>query len=55
MQELQKQYHNNHAKGRSYISHKKIWLNNKYIMTKQNHKLEAKFFGLLRVLYLVDQ
>ncbi len=32
---------------------KKVWLNSKYIKTKWNRKLEAKFFRLFRVLHLV--
>ena len=39
-QELQKRYHNKHAKLRSYALGKKVWLNRKYIKTKQNCKLE---------------
>lgn len=36
------------------MSSDKIWLNGKYIKTKnQNCKLEAKFFGFFKVLYLV--
>ncbi len=54
-QELQKQYHNKHAKPRSYTPDDKVWLNSKYIKTKQNWKLEAKFFGLFRVLHPVSK
>ncbi len=43
-QELQKQYHNKYAKLKSYAPDEKVWLNSKYIKTKQNCKLEAKFF-----------
>ena len=43
-QELQKQYHNKYAKSRSYVAGNKVWLNSKYIKTKQNQKLKAKFF-----------
>ena len=52
-QEHQKQYHNKHAKPRCYALGQKVWLNSKYIKTKQNRKLEAKFFGLFRVLHPV--
>ena len=52
-QELQKQSHNIETKPRSYAPSKKIWLNSKYIKTKRNWKLEAKFFGFFRVLHLV--
>ena len=50
---LQKRYHNKHAKLRSYATGKKVWLNSKYIKTKQNCKLDAKFFGSFRVLHSV--
>ncbi len=54
-QEVQKWYHDKHTKPRCYALDKKLWLNNNYIKTKQNHKLEAKFFELFRVLYLVEK
>ena len=38
---------------RSYTPGEKVWLNSKYIKTKRNQKLEAKFFGPFRVLHLV--
>ena len=44
-QELQKQAHDKSVKPRSYAPSDKVWLNSKYIKTKQNWKLEAKFFG----------
>ena len=43
-QELQKQAHNKDVKSRSYAFNDKVWLNSRYINTKQNRKLEAKFF-----------
>ena len=52
-QELQKQAYNKGVKPRSYASDDKVWLNNKYIKTKRNRKLEAKFFGPFRVLHPV--
>ncbi len=52
-QELQKRYHDKHAKPRSYAPGEKVWLNSKYIKTKQNCMLEAKFFGPFRVLHPV--
>ena len=52
-QDLQKWAHNKRVKPRSYVPSNKVWLNSKYIKTKQNRKLEAKFFGLFRVLHLV--
>ena len=54
-QELQKQAHNKGVKPRSYASSKKVWLNSKYIKTKHNQKLKAKFFGPFRVLYPVGK
>ena len=54
-QEFQKQAHNKGAKPRSYAPSNKVWLNNKYIKTKRNHKLEAKFFEPFRVLYPVGK
>ena len=52
-QELQKRAHNKGVKPRNYAPDKKVWLNSKYIKTKQNQKLEAKFFEPFQVLYLV--
>ena len=54
-QKLQMRAHNQGVKPRNYGSSDKIWLNSKYIKTKQNLKLEAKFFGLFQVLYLVGK
>ena len=54
-QELQKQAHNKGVKPWSYAPGKKIWLNSKYIKTKCNRKLEAKFFGPFRVLHPVKK
>ena len=51
-QELKKRVHNKGVKPRSYALSDKIWLNSKYIKTKHNYKLKAKFFGPFRVLYL---
>ena len=54
-QKFQEQAHNKGVKPRSYAFGDNIWLNNKYIKTKQNRKLEAKFFGPFRVLHLVGK
>ena len=54
-QELQKQAHNKGVKSRSYALGDKVLLNNKYIKTKHNCKLEAKFFRLFRVLHPVGK
>ena len=43
-QEFQKWAHNKGVKLRSYFPSNKVWLNCKYIKTKQNRKLETKFF-----------
>ena len=54
-QELQKRAHNKGVKSRSYAPGDKVWLNSKYIKTKRNRKLEAKFFGPFQVLHLVGR
>ena len=54
-QELQKRAHDKGVKPRSYVPRKKVWLNSKFIKTKRNGKLEAKFFGPLQVLHLVGK
>ena len=54
-QKLQKQANEKGVKPRSYAPGDKVWLNNKYIKTKRNRKLEAKFFRLFRVLYPVGK
>ena len=54
-QKLQEQAYNKGVKPYSYAFNNKIWLNSKYIKTKHNQKLEAKFFGSFQVLYLVQK
>ena len=54
-QELQKRAHDKGVKPRSYASGEKVWLNSKYIKTKRNRKLEAKFFGPFWVLHPVGK
>ena len=54
-QELQKRGHDKRVKPRSYAPGNKVWLNSKYIKTKRNRKLEAKFFGPFQVLHLVGK
>ena len=54
-QELQKQAHDKSVKLRSYVPSNKVWLNSKYIKTKWNRKLEAKFFGLFWLLHPVGK
>ena len=54
-QKLQKRAHDKAVKPRNYALGDKVWLNNKYIKTKQNQKLEAKFFKPFRGLHLVGK
>ena len=54
-QKLQKQAHNKGMKPKSYVLDNKIWLNSKYIKTKQNQKLKTNFFPLFQVLHLVKK
>ena len=54
-QKLQKRAYDKGVKSRSYASGDKVWLNSKYIKTKQNQKLETKFFGPFRVLHPVGK
>ncbi len=54
-QELQKQANDKGVKPRSYALSDKVWLNSKHIKTKQNRKLEAKFFGQFRVQHPVGK
>ena len=54
-QELQKRAHNKGVKPKSYTFGDKVRLNSKYIKTKQNQKLKAKFFGLFQVLNLIGK
>ena len=54
-QQLQKRAHDKGFKPRNYAPGDKVWLNSKYIKTKQNQKLEAKFFELFQVLYPVEK
>ena len=52
-QKLQKRAHNKGVKPKSYAPGGKVWLNSKYIKTKRNQKLKAKFFEPLWVLHPV--
>ena len=54
-QKLQKRAYNKSVKPRSYGPGEKVWLNSKYIKTKWNQKLEAKFFGPFQILYPVGK
>ena len=53
VQEMQKRANHKRTKPKSYTPSKNFWLNSKYIKTKRNQKLEAKFFGPFRVLHPV--
>ena len=54
-QKLQKQHQNRAIKPKSYTPDNKVSLNSKYIKTKRNQKLEAKFFESFWVLNLVSK
>ena len=54
-QELQKWAYNKGVGPRSYVPSDKIWLNSKYTKTKQNPKLETKFFRPFWVLYPIGK
>ena len=54
-QKLQKRAHDKGVQPRSYAISDKVWLNSKYIIMKQNRKLEAKFLRPFRVLHLVGK
>ena len=54
-QELQKRGHDKGVKPRSYAPGDKVWLSSKYLKTKRNRKLEAKFLGPFQVLHPVGK
>ena len=54
-QELQKRGNDKEIKPWNYVPGEKDWLSSKYLKTKWNHKLEAKFLDLFRVLYPVGK
>ena len=54
-QKLQKQAHDKGVKLKSYAPGDKVWLNSEYLKTKQNRKLEVKFFGPFRILHSVGK
>ncbi len=43
------------VKSCSYAPDEKVWLNSKYIKTKQNKKLENKFFASFQVFHVVEK
>ena len=54
-QKFQKRGHDKGVKPQSYAHGKKVWLSSKYLKTKQNCKLEAKFLSSFRVLQPVGK
>ena len=54
-QELQKRAYDKGIKPQSYAPDEKVWLNSKYIKTKQYQKLEAKFFGPFQILHPIGK
>ena len=54
-QELQKQAHDKGVKSKSYAPSDKVRLNSKYLKTKQNQKLKAKFFEAIWVTHPVGK
>lgn len=54
-QKFQKQIHNKAIKPKSYAFSNKVWLNRKYLKTKQNQKLKAIFFRPFWALHLVGK
>ena len=54
-QNLQKQVNDKGVKPQSYTLGDKVWLSSKYLKTKRNCKLEAKFLGLFQVLHPVGK
>ena len=55
IKKLQKLAHNKGIKPKSYTLENKFWLNSKYIKTKQNRKLKAKFLQFFKVLHPVKR
>ena len=54
-QKFRKQAYNKGVKIKNYASSNKVWLNSKYIKTKQNRKLKAKFFKPFQVFHLISK
>lgn len=54
-QELQKPAHDKGMKSKTYALSNNVQFNSKYIKTKYNCKLKAKFFNLFQVLYLIGK
>ena len=54
-QKFQKQADNQSVKFWSYVFGDKVWLNSKYMKTKHNLRLKAKFFGLFQMLHPIGE
>ena len=54
-EKLQKRADNKGVKPNNYVPSDKVWLKSKYIITKRNRKLKAKFFRPFQVLYPVEK
>ena len=54
-QKFQKRAQNKGVKPKNYALSDKVWLNNKYIKTKRNRKLKAKFCEPFRMLHLIGK
>ena len=54
-QKFRKQAYNKDFKPRNYTTGDKVWLNSKFIKTKQNEKFKTKFFESFQVLNPVDK
>lgn len=52
-QKLKKKSYNKHVKPKTFAPGNNIWLNNRYVKTKRNHKLEAELFEFFSVLHSV--
>ena len=55
VQELQKQGHDKGVKPQNYVPDEKVWLNSKYLKTKWNRKIEAKFLDIFWVFYPIGK
>ena len=54
-QKFQKQAHNKDVQLKNYATNNTVWLNSKYIKTKQKQKLKAKFFRPFQMLYPIGK
>ena len=54
-QELQKRAYDKGVKPESYTLGDKVWLNNKYLKSKENQKLKTKFFEPFRIIHPVEK